>query len=40
VTVLPRISTIAGFELGTGVFVNTVDPSTAAAQLRAAWSAS
>jgi UDPglucose--hexose-1-phosphate uridylyltransferase len=37
VTVVPRISTIAGFELGTGVFVNTVPPADAAAQLRAAW---
>jgi UDPglucose--hexose-1-phosphate uridylyltransferase len=37
VTVVPRISTIAGFELGTGVFVNTVAPTDAAEQLRAAW---
>jgi UDPglucose--hexose-1-phosphate uridylyltransferase len=39
VTVVPRIATIAGFELGTGVFVNTVDPADAAAQLREVWSA-
>jgi UDPglucose--hexose-1-phosphate uridylyltransferase len=39
VAVLPRISTIAGFELGTGVFVNTVDPSDAATQLREVWPA-
>jgi len=37
VTVVPRISTIAGFELGTGVFVNTLAPADAAEQLRAAW---
>jgi UDPglucose--hexose-1-phosphate uridylyltransferase len=39
VTVLPRISTIAGFELGTGVYVNTVDPTAAAAHLREVWPA-
>jgi UDPglucose--hexose-1-phosphate uridylyltransferase len=37
VTVVPRLSTIAGFELGTGVFVNTLDPADAADQLRKAW---
>jgi UDPglucose--hexose-1-phosphate uridylyltransferase len=35
VTVLPRLSVPAGFELGTGVFVETVDPRDAAEQLRA-----
>jgi UDPglucose--hexose-1-phosphate uridylyltransferase len=34
-TVLPRLSVPAGFELGTGVFVETVDPRDAAEQLRA-----
>jgi UDPglucose--hexose-1-phosphate uridylyltransferase len=37
VTVVPRLSTIAGFELGTGVFVNTLTPADAADQLRDAW---
>jgi UDPglucose--hexose-1-phosphate uridylyltransferase len=36
VTVLPRTSVPAGFEFGTGVLVETVDPVAAAAQLRAA----
>jgi UDPglucose--hexose-1-phosphate uridylyltransferase len=36
VTVLPRLSVPAGFELGTGVAVETVDPRDAAKQLRAA----
>jgi UDPglucose--hexose-1-phosphate uridylyltransferase len=40
VTVVPRLTTIAGFELGTGVFVNTLPPVTAAEQLREAWPAS
>jgi UDPglucose--hexose-1-phosphate uridylyltransferase len=35
VTVLPRLSVPAGFELGTGVLVETVDPRDAAEQLRA-----
>jgi UDPglucose--hexose-1-phosphate uridylyltransferase len=35
VTVLPRLSVPAGFELGTGVLVETVDPRDAAKQLRA-----
>jgi UDPglucose--hexose-1-phosphate uridylyltransferase len=39
VTIVPRVSTIAGFELGTGVFVNTVTPAAAAAQLCATWPA-
>ena len=38
VTVMPRISTIAGFELGTGVFVNITDPTDAAGLLREAMS--
>lgn len=35
-TVLPRVATAAGFELGTGLYVNTVDPTDAAAALREA----
>ena len=34
VEVAPRTSVMAGFEMGTGVLVNTVDPPAAAAQLR------
>jgi UDPglucose--hexose-1-phosphate uridylyltransferase len=34
VEVVPRTSVVAGFEMGTGVLVNTVDPSAAAVQLR------
>lgn len=34
VTVVPRISVVAGFEMGTGVLVNTLDPAEAAARLR------
>jgi UDPglucose--hexose-1-phosphate uridylyltransferase len=34
VTVVPRVSTVAGFEIGTGVLVNTVTPADAAAHLR------
>ena len=34
VSVVPRVATVAGFELGTGVLVNTVDPADAATQLR------
>lgn len=34
VEVTPRTAVVAGFELGTGVFVNSVDPEHAAAQLR------
>lgn len=33
-TVVPRISTLAGFELGTGVLVNTLTPADAADRLR------
>jgi UDPglucose--hexose-1-phosphate uridylyltransferase len=40
VTVVPRISTIAGFELGTGVFVNTLAPTDACEQLRDVWAPS
>jgi hypothetical protein len=32
---VPRISVIAGFEFGSGVLVNTVDPLAAAEELRA-----
>jgi len=34
VEVVPRVAVLAGFELGTGVLVNTVDPASAAARLR------
>jgi UDPglucose--hexose-1-phosphate uridylyltransferase len=34
VEVVPRVSVVAGFELGTGVLVNTVDPVDAAERLR------
>ncbi len=34
VEVVPRVSVVAGFELGTGVLVNTVAPEVAAEQLR------
>jgi len=34
VTVVPRISTVAGFEMGTGVLVNTLTPADAAERLR------
>lgn len=34
VEVLPRTSVVAGFEIGTGILVNTVPPADAAAQLR------
>jgi UDPglucose--hexose-1-phosphate uridylyltransferase len=36
VRVLPRVAVAAGFELGTGVLVETVDPARAAAEVRAA----
>ena len=36
VGIAPRVATIAGFELGTGVFVNTLTPADAAERLRAA----
>ena len=36
VEVIPRIAFVAGFEIGTGLFVNTVPPDTAADRLRAA----
>ncbi len=34
VEVVPRVNVVAGFELGTGVLVNTVAPEVAASQLR------
>jgi UDPglucose--hexose-1-phosphate uridylyltransferase len=37
VEVLPRLTTAAGFEWGSGCFVNPVAPERAAAELRAAW---
>jgi UDPglucose--hexose-1-phosphate uridylyltransferase len=37
VEIHPRTSVMAGFELGTGVLVNTVMPETAAKNLRAEW---
>lgn len=36
IEVVPRISVVAGFEVGTGVLVNTVDPVDAAHELRGA----
>ena len=36
VEVTPRTAVVAGFEIGTGVFVNSVDPADAAAQLASA----
>jgi len=36
VAVVPRVAVVAGFEMATAVLVNTVDPATAAQQLRAA----
>jgi len=33
---LPRLTVMAGLELGAGIYVNTVDPAAAAAELRAA----
>ncbi len=35
IEILPRIANLAGFELGTGSFINTVSPDRAAEQLRA-----
>jgi UDPglucose--hexose-1-phosphate uridylyltransferase len=35
VEIVPRTSVVAGFEMGTSVLVNTIDPSSAATQLRA-----
>ncbi len=40
VHLLPKVTTRAGFELGTGVFINIVPPEFAAAELRAAVAAS
>jgi UDPglucose--hexose-1-phosphate uridylyltransferase len=36
VEVTPRTAVVAGFEMGTGVLVNSVDPKDAAARLRGA----
>ncbi len=36
IDVVPRVTVMAGFELGTGVWINIVDPADAAAALRAA----
>jgi UDPglucose--hexose-1-phosphate uridylyltransferase len=36
IDVMPRIACLAGFELGTGVHLNSVAPERAAAELRAA----
>ena len=36
IEILPRIANLAGFELGTGTFINTVPPEQAAAALREA----
>ncbi len=36
VELFPRVSVIAGFELGSGTFINTIDPADTAARLRAA----
>ena len=36
IEILPRIANLAGFELGTGCFINTVPPDQAAATLREA----
>jgi UDPglucose--hexose-1-phosphate uridylyltransferase len=33
---LPKVTTVAGFELGTGVLINVLPPEFAAAELRAA----
>ena len=34
IEVVPRVSVVAGFEIGTGVLVNTIDPVNASRQLR------
>lgn len=36
IEILPRITTLAGFELGTGCYINPVSPESAAAELRQA----
>jgi UDPglucose--hexose-1-phosphate uridylyltransferase len=35
IEIIPRLAVVAGFELATGLFVDTVDPEVAAAALRA-----
>ncbi len=35
IEVVPRLTVLAGFELGAGIYVNSLDPSEAAARLRA-----
>ncbi|RMH04303.1 MAG: galactose-1-phosphate uridylyltransferase [Nitrospirae bacterium] len=37
IQILPRITTIAGFELGSGIFINTALPEDSAIMLRASW---
>jgi UDPglucose--hexose-1-phosphate uridylyltransferase len=34
VEIFPRMTAVAGFELGTGTFINTVDPAEAARTFR------
>jgi len=34
IQIIPRISSVAGFELGSGIYINTVPPEKAAAELR------
>jgi UDPglucose--hexose-1-phosphate uridylyltransferase len=36
VELFPRLTVVAGFELGTGTFINTIDPADTASRLRAA----
>jgi UDPglucose--hexose-1-phosphate uridylyltransferase len=36
VELFPRLAVVAGFELGSGTFINTIDPVDTAATLRAA----
>ena len=35
IEVVPRLTVLAGLELGAGIYVNSLDPSEAAARLRA-----
>ena len=36
IEVMPRLTALAGLELGAGIYVNSLDPNEAAARLRAA----